>query len=182
MPTRQATRTPGPPTPGPSLSVAWSPDGLQLASGAADATVRLWGHADAGTPALLKGQSDAGRALAWSPDGTQLATAGATIWDRATGRVVHQLRGHTDGVMAICWSPDGSRLATASRDKTVRIWDARSGALLRVLLKHDDWVWSVDWSPDGSRLASSGQRPDDPDLGRGHRGGAQDPARPRTTW
>ncbi len=140
---------------GTVFSVAWSPDGLQLASGADDPMVRLWGNADAGTPALLKGQSDAGRALAWSPDGSRLATAGATIWDRATGRVLHQLRGHTEGVMAICWSPDGSRLATGSRDRTVRIWDARSGVSLRVLRKHDEWIWSVAWSPDGSRLASS---------------------------
>jgi WD40 repeat protein/serine/threonine protein kinase len=140
---------------GAVFSVAWSPDGLQLASGAHHATVRLWGHADAGTPAFLKGQNDAGRALAWSPDGTRLATAGPTIWDRATGRVVHHLRGHTNGVMAICWSPDGTRLATASNDKTVRIWDARSGAALRVLFTDSDWVRSVDWSPDGTRIASS---------------------------
>ncbi len=140
-------------------ALAWSPDGLELASCSADATVRLWGNADAATPALLKGQPDAGQALSWSPDGTQLATAGPTIWDRATGRVIHQLRGHTEGVQAVCWSPDGSRVATASRDKTVRIWDARSGASLRVLRKHGDWIWSVDWSPDGSRLAStSGDR------------------------
>jgi WD40 repeat protein/tetratricopeptide (TPR) repeat protein len=137
------------------FSIAWSPDGLQLASGTDHANVRLWGNADAGTPALLKGQPDAGRAISWSPDGSRLATAGAAIWDRATGKVVHQLRGHTEGVIAICWSPDGSRIATASLDKTVRIWDARSGAPLRVPFKDTDWVWSVDWSPDGSRIASS---------------------------
>ncbi len=142
---------------GDVFSVAWSPDGLELASGANEPTVRLWGSIDAGTPALLNGQSDAGRALAWSPDGSKLATAGPTIWDRATGKALHQLRGHAEGIQAICWSPDGSLVATASRDSTVRIWDARTGEPMRALLKHTDWVWSVDWSPDGSRLASSSQ-------------------------
>jgi eukaryotic-like serine/threonine-protein kinase len=136
-------------------SVAWSPDGLQLASGTSERTVRLWGGPDAGTPAPLKGQPDEGRDLAWSPDGTKLATAGPTIWDRATGRALHQLQGHADVVLAICWSPDGTRLASAGRDNTVRIWDARSGAPVRVLRKHVEWVWSVAWSPDGTRLASS---------------------------
>jgi WD40 repeat protein len=136
-------------------SVAWSPDGLQLASGTSEPTVRVWGRPGAGTPAPLTGRPDEGRDLAWSPDGTKLATAGPTIWDPATARVLHQLIGHTDVVLAICWSPDGTRLASGGRDNTVRIWDARSGAPLRVLRKHLGWVWSVDWSADGTRLASS---------------------------
>ncbi|CAE8616800.1 unnamed protein product [Polarella glacialis] len=69
--------------------VAWAPDGLRLATGSADATVRVWaqGGSDNSWEVVLifAGHSGVIRALAWSPDGRKLLSGSADktarIWD-----------------------------------------------------------------------------------------------------
>jgi hypothetical protein len=119
-----------------TLAAVTVPDGRTLlATGSADATVRLWDPttgAQVGEP--LTGHTGAVAALATVilPDGrTLLATASrddtVRVWDPTTGaQVGHPLTGHTDTVTAIATItlPDGrTLLATGSDDHTVRLWD-----------------------------------------------------------
>ena len=66
-------------------SVAWSPDGSQLASASGDKTVRIWDASTGQEVSQLQGHSDCVWSVAWSPDGSQLASASADktvlIWD-----------------------------------------------------------------------------------------------------
>lgn len=148
-------------------SVAWRPDGQMLASGGADATVRLWQAAEGDGELLqtLREHSGAISSLAWRPDGQVLASGSADatvrLWRVERGRVwlLYTLRSHSEDVTCLDWSPDGRLLASGggrpafAGDTLVRIWgeDAR---LLLALRGHGRRVNSLAWSPDGRLLAS----------------------------
>jgi WD40 repeat protein len=109
------------------ISVAFSPDGTNLASGGFDRVVKLWGVEAGLAWATLAGHEGWVAAVAFSPDGATLASGShdqtVKLWDTATGREIATLTGHTGNVYAVAFSPDGSWLASGSLDGTVRIWD-----------------------------------------------------------
>nr|MDT0656634.1 pentapeptide repeat-containing protein [Micromonospora sp. DSM 115978] len=140
-------------------SVAWSPDGIRLATAGDDDTARTW-DPEAGTEvAVLTGHYGPVNAVTWSPDGTRLATASADgtvlIWDSTTAAVVATLVGHAGPVTALAWSPDLWCIATGGEDHTVRLWDPTTGTETAILTDHRGTVRSLAWSPDSMWLASA---------------------------
>src|SRR5262245_16506058 len=74
-------------------SLAFSPDGKQVASASKDRTIKVW---DAGTGSALhtlQGHGSDVLRIAWSPDGKQIASAGADgsvrLWDADSGQALH---------------------------------------------------------------------------------------------
>jgi WD40 repeat protein len=110
-----------------SLSVAFSPDGLVLASGNYDksGSITLWGPATGNTIRTLTGHTSVVRSVAISPDGKTLASAGqdgrALIWDAGAGSKLHdwQLPGSP---LALAFAHDGRHLATANGNGTMYIF------------------------------------------------------------
>ncbi len=110
----------------PSRVIAWSPNGLFVAS-ESNYDVLIWDSPDAVEPRTLKGHESSVTSIAWSPNSERLASGswdGAIrIWEAGSGQQLKVLEGHGSGVLSVSWSPDGTRLVSGSDDGTLRVWE-----------------------------------------------------------
>jgi WD40 repeat protein len=137
--------------------LAFSDDGLKLASADEDGSIEIWNVTKAQVEKTIAARTSIS-SLCFTPDGKSLATAGAdhavVIWDLETGSPRARLQKHNAPVNALAFSPDGQWLASGSDDRTVVIWEIASGKSKRTLKGHDQTVTSLAFSPDGRLLAS----------------------------
>jgi eukaryotic-like serine/threonine-protein kinase len=123
-------------------SLAWSPDGTQLAAGTGEirgfsrsnpGEIRIWDAVTGRETMNLHGHQHCIYSLAYSPDGRRLVSGAGRparsargevkIWDMTTGQEVLGLIQEGPAVYGVAFSPCGRRIATASFDGKVRIYD-----------------------------------------------------------
>ena len=140
-------------------SVSFSPDGVTLASGSNDNTVKLWDVASGKNIATLEGHTDVVHQVLFSPDGATLASAGrdgtVILWHVRTRNRIAALEGPMYGVNSVAFSPDLPILAAASNDGTI-LWDMETLVIVATFDGHLNAANSVSFSPDGTTLASAG--------------------------
>ncbi len=155
-------------------NIAFSPDGLQLATAGMVNVVKVWdvfGLLNSGTSAesgmkpkqavLLKtlpGFTTDVSSVEYSPNGKLLAATGGDqiilIWDTSTWEPVLTLSGHTDWIGGFHFSPDGKRLASASFDSKAILWDLTNGERMLTLSGQQSPIFGMDFSPDGKSLVT----------------------------
>ncbi len=144
-------------------SVAFSPDGLSLASAGGDRLVRLWDIETGRLLRSMRGHTHDIRSVLYTPDGNTVITGSEDrtirMWNPKTGEPTKLLFTRYDhNVCCLSLSPDGLMLARGSHNKDTKIWEVATGTDLMTLLGKDqyDHHWSVcvAFSPDGIHLAT----------------------------
>jgi WD40 repeat protein len=168
----------GPPLTGLTYvySVAFSPDGLTLASGNGPGTIQLWNLADPAHPIAL-GQPLAAHtgfvnSVAFSPARHILAAGSGQSGYTSNGAIQlwnvadpahpkalgNALTTASHGVSSVAFSPDGHTLAEAHGPGAVQLWNVTDPthpiALGQALTGTTDAVNSVAFSPNGRLLAA----------------------------
>lgn len=148
------------------LAVAFSPDGLSLASGFLPAqgdrggSVGIW---DPHRGELLHRLPVARETIAvtFTPDSQTVCLAsssksqrGLLVWDVPASRERLHLGDRTDAVVCLAVSPDGRLLAAGLRDGRVRLWNLQTGRLEMTFYGHKRDVQAVMFRPDGQQLTS----------------------------
>lgn len=140
------------------LTVAYSPNGLFLATGDTNGEIRLYRMSDGQQQLIFQGHSSWVLSLAFSPNSNVLASSSTDytvkLWDVSTGQCLQTLREHDNEIWSVVFSPNGEYLASGSDDQTVRLWKADTGECLKVFRGHTNWVLSVVFSPTGQTLIS----------------------------
>ncbi len=116
-------------------SVAFFPDGRELASGSLDETVRVWDtKTGQAISAPFTGHTASVRSVAVLPDGRLIASGSGDgtllIFDSHTGACpLGPIAAHSDFIWSVAFSPDGSRIVTGSKDNTLKVWNIATGDL-----------------------------------------------------
>uniref|UniRef100_A0A0N4ZI08 WD_REPEATS_REGION domain-containing protein n=1 Tax=Parastrongyloides trichosuri TaxID=131310 RepID=A0A0N4ZI08_PARTI len=152
----------------PVISVQFSPDGRNLASGSGDKTVRMWDVLTEMPKYTLTTHKHWVLCISWSPNGKKLASACKNgqicLWNPVDGKQIGPtLNGHKQWVTSLSWQPahqdpESRLLASSGKDGSIRIWDTILFQTVRVLSGHTASVTCVKWGGEGLIYSASQDR------------------------
>ncbi len=122
---------------GGGYALAFSPDGLHLATSRADATITLWNVETGARVRSFRGHQRLVTTLAFSPDGQRLVSGGLDMTIK-----VWNVRPHTKAYQVtsplLAMSADSRYLAAAAPDQSLKLLDTASGSVYRSLPNQKD--------------------------------------------
>lgn len=138
------------------LTTQFSPNGMYLASGGGDCTVRFW-DAETQTPSQCsEAHINWVLIVSFSPDNEKLATGSVdgvlNIWDSESGKsICKNIKAHSKWITSISWKPlhldeDCQELTTTSKDGFLKIWNISNSACLLNVHAHENSITKSIWS------------------------------------
>jgi WD40 repeat protein/RNase P subunit RPR2 len=118
-------------------SLAFSPDGKWVASGAHDSVVKIWDLNEGKCRATLKGHTKTIRSVAITTDGGRILSGSedhsVRVWDPVDGRELLKMKGHTGPVSAVVALRDNALALSGGQDGALRLWDIVSSSCLKAI-------------------------------------------------
>uniref|UniRef100_A0A8C5NVX3 Superkiller complex protein 8 n=1 Tax=Jaculus jaculus TaxID=51337 RepID=A0A8C5NVX3_JACJA len=126
------------------LSIAHSPDGKYLASGAIDGIINIFDIATRKLLHMLEANTMPIHSLTFSPDSQLLVTASddgyITIYDVQHANLAGTLSGHASWVLNVAFCPDDTHFVSSSSDKSVKVWDVGMRTCVHTFFDQQDQV------------------------------------------
>ena len=156
----------------PTSSVAWKPDGTQIALGANDGSIYIFDYATKTEVKILRGHKGIVYGLTWNPDQIRLASTSEDgtirIWDTTndTAQIIPYPK-KLAVTLQISWSLDGSKLYYGATDDGLQIIPAPQVQTptpqpdTQTSNTQPDYPmppFQLAYSPDGSMIAGSADR------------------------
>ncbi len=149
----------------PISGIAYSGDGLKLATGDTVGTIKVWADPEKlsanSTPLrTLKGHQGAIVSVGFSSDGKRLLSTSADrtarVWDMDNAIPAIRMLERSGPSLVVRYSPDGQLIAAAA-GTSIRLWDAGTGRLVRELSAGGmGRVEALAFSPTDQRLLAVG--------------------------
>jgi WD40 repeat protein len=143
---------------GGTSSIAFSPQGDQIATGDGDKAVRLWDLESWECRHTMTGNSNNVDKVLFSPKGDYIASVGrdntVRLWNVGSGTSQTISNYHGDGVLSLQYSPKRNQVVSGSKDTTIGLWDVEAGVCRRKLTGHSMKVVKVLYSPQEDHLVS----------------------------
>jgi WD40 repeat protein len=140
----------------PVLVSAWHPDGIHLATGSRDRSVRIW-NVQTGNPSRVFDHAAKVRGVAFNPAGDLIACAAndeVIVRTFPSGDERLRIR-HASEIMSMDWSPNSRWIAIGGNGAaaTIQIIDAADGTTVRTIPAKAT-VNQLRFSPSSTRLAA----------------------------
>lgn len=160
----------------PVSALCFSPSGQYLATGSADAVLKIWSLVGGdGAPVLvltLRGHTAGINDVCWSTDSVYVASCSddqtVKVWNVVSGgTLVRDYAGqHTSYVLCLAFNPQSTLIVSGGFDETVRLWNVSQRARRqpdgsaqyachRTIAAHSEAVSSVGFNRDGTMIVSA---------------------------
>lgn len=146
------------------LSLAFSPDGMTLATGGTDDDIRLWDLATGGQNVVLRDHRADVTGLTFSPDGKTLASCSGyfnnqddntvRMWETNDWTPTFTFSKHRDRVVKAIYHPRGELMISADDGGRIYVWRVSSGDVIRTI-ETPSPINHIALSPDGALVASA---------------------------
>lgn len=151
---------------GPIPLLDFSTNGALVASGGADASVRIWDHQGKTCIGSLKGGHGVLTVLKFNPQlsSKTIYSAGSDnkiiAWNFETRERIAALNGHMTRVTSLSFTTDGKFMVSGSRDKVLILWDLEKSQQVRVVPVYET-IESVIVLPNNIKLPGALKLADD---------------------
>uniref|UniRef100_A0A663LRP4 WD repeat-containing protein 3 n=1 Tax=Athene cunicularia TaxID=194338 RepID=A0A663LRP4_ATHCN len=133
-----------------------SPDGLHLAVGYEDGSIRVFSLLSGETNITFNGHKAAVTALQYDHLGGRLVSGSkdtdVIVWDVINENGLYRLRGHKDAVTHVLFLKEKNLLVTSGKDALVKWWDLDTQHCFKTLVGHRTEVWGMALISEEKRL------------------------------
>ncbi|XP_030307169.1 WD repeat-containing protein 3 [Calypte anna] len=135
-----------------------SPDGLHLAVGYEDGSIRVFSLLSGEANITFNGHKTAVTALQYDHLGGRLVSGSkdtdVIVWDVINESGLYRLRGHKDAVTQVLFLKEKNLLVTSGKDTLVKWWDLDTQHCFKTLVGHRTEVWGMVLISEEKRLVT----------------------------